>query len=37
MLLMRETTERSESIAAVTLKLEGTSKEVICDMFNQLL
>ncbi len=36
-LVMRDTTERSEGIAAGTLKLVGTSEEVIYDSFKQLL
>ncbi len=36
-LVMRDTTERPEGIAAGTLKLVGTSEEVIYDHFKQLL
>ncbi len=36
-LVMRDTTERPEGIAAGTLKLVGTSEEVIYDLFKQLL
>ncbi|MFA7076411.1 MAG: UDP-N-acetylglucosamine 2-epimerase, partial [Candidatus Izemoplasmatales bacterium] len=36
-LVMRDTTERPEGIAAGTLKLVGTNEETIYNAFNQLL
>ena len=36
-LVMRDTTERPEGIAAGTLKLVGTDEEVICENFKRLL
>lgn len=36
-LVMRETTERPEGVAAGTLKLVGTEQETIYDMFSKLL
>lgn len=36
-LVMRDTTERTEGVAAGTLKLVGTNEESIYDAFNQLL
>lgn len=37
MLVMRDTTERPEGIAAGTLKLVGTEEEMIYHTFKQLL
>lgn len=37
MLVMRETTERPEAVAAGTVKLVGTNQQQICDALSLLL